>query len=142
MAGLDLNRQELLLTCYWLTVDFLLTDFVCGGCRQYKNPSMEVTPCVYWYKALLSTLSKTRDLSFVCDLHGHSKKFDSFMYGCKNKEVCDDCGLLLFVACLHFMFCLYQSFCSLCIFLYQCVVLPVSTHVTVGSVPSCLCLLM
>lgn len=59
MAGLDLNRQ-------------------------YRKPSKQITPSVYHIKQLLLSFPRHR-VVFLCDLHGHSRKFDSFMYGCKNQ---------------------------------------------------------
>jgi len=52
--------------------------------RQWKRPAKEITPCVYYMKELFRVHGE--NLVFYCDLHGHSRKFDSFFYGCKNKN--------------------------------------------------------
>jgi len=63
MAGLDLNRQ-------------------------YRSPSRRITPSVYYLKKMIKSFSigaKHTRVAFMCDLHGHSRKFDSFIYGCRSK---------------------------------------------------------
>ena len=57
MAGLDLNRQ-------------------------WQKPNKRVTPTIYALKQLLR--NNQERLVCYCDLHGHSRKFESFIYGCKN----------------------------------------------------------
>jgi len=35
---------------------------------------------------MIKKFSTERNLELVLDLHGHSRKFNSFMYGCKDKK--------------------------------------------------------
>ena len=52
--------------------------------RQWQKPSKRVTPTVHALKNLLR--ANQNRVVFYCDLHGHSRKYDSFMYGCKNQS--------------------------------------------------------
>lgn len=51
--------------------------------RQWKEADRWMNPEVY---ALKKLIVKQTDLSFVMDLHGHSKKFNSFIYACKQEN--------------------------------------------------------
>jgi murein tripeptide amidase MpaA len=55
-----------------------------AGCdlnRRWKYPSEMLHPTVYHTKNLISKLSKERPLALYCDLHGHSRRKNVFMYG-------------------------------------------------------------
>lgn len=68
---------------------------VCGnyrcslaGCdlnRVWKETSKVYHPIIYKVKKLIVNLGFKGKLSLFCDFHGHSKKKDSFIYGCNNK---------------------------------------------------------
>jgi len=58
MAGLDLNRQ-------------------------WRYPDRGLTPDIFYFKRALRRY-RGRAV-FFCDLHGHSRKKDAFMYGCRNE---------------------------------------------------------
>lgn len=49
--------------------------------RQWKQTDKWMNPEIY---ALKKLIKKQPSLEFVLDLHGHSKKFNSFIYACKN----------------------------------------------------------
>lgn len=51
--------------------------------RQWLHPNRWLHPEIYAIKKLIATLSR---LEFVLDLHGHSKKFGSFIYACKQED--------------------------------------------------------
>jgi murein tripeptide amidase MpaA len=61
-----------------------------AGCdlnRRWKYPSEILHPTVYHTKKLIMKLSKERPLALYCDLHGHSRRKNVFMYGnCSNDE--------------------------------------------------------
>lgn len=66
-------------------------NYRCGlaGCdlnRNWKSPSKVLHPTVYAVKKLVKAFSKERTVDFICDLHGHSKKKNIFMYGCNIPE--------------------------------------------------------
>lgn len=48
--------------------------------RQWKDTDKLMNPQVF---ALKKLIKKQTGLQFVLDLHGHSKKFNSFIYACK-----------------------------------------------------------
>ena len=52
--------------------------------RQWINPDEEFHPEIYHLKQHLTYLTKDekRQLWIYCDIHGHSKKKNSFFYGC------------------------------------------------------------
>lgn len=50
--------------------------------RQWALPSPTIHPEVRVIKAHMNRFSKERQLLVYCDLHCHSKKVNSFIYGC------------------------------------------------------------
>lgn len=58
LAGYDINRQ-------WLSTD------------KWLNPEVH---------AMKKLILKNPNIEFVLDLHGHSKKFNSFIYACKQEN--------------------------------------------------------
>ena len=60
-----------------------------AGCdlnRQWKSPDSVLHPTIYAAKKMILELQAERDMVFFCDLHGHSKKKDVFIYGCNDNE--------------------------------------------------------
>mmetsp|Transcript_23064 Transcript_23064/g.22456 ORF Transcript_23064/g.22456 Transcript_23064/m.22456 type:complete len:243 (+) Transcript_23064:235-963(+) len=58
-----------------------------AGCdlnRRWKNPSRVLHPTIYHTKRLVKALHAERGCVMYCDLHGHSRKQNVFMYGCNN----------------------------------------------------------
>ena len=49
--------------------------------RRYKAPSKILHPVVYAVKRLVKNFSKEREIALFCDLHGHSRRKNIFMYG-------------------------------------------------------------
>lgn len=59
--------------------------------RRWKNPSADLHPIIHNLKKVIKTTSESHDIDLICDLHGHSRKQNIFMYGCdfqKNPETC------------------------------------------------------
>eukprot|EP00347_Sterkiella_histriomuscorum_P002278 403368770 len=50
--------------------------------RQWILPNKELHPSVFHAKEMLNNLHKERQILMYCDLHCHSKKKNSFIYGC------------------------------------------------------------
>ncbi|CAG9336270.1 unnamed protein product [Blepharisma stoltei] len=50
--------------------------------RRWKTPSKSLQPTVFAAKRLIKCFGKERPLELVCDLHGHSRRKNIFMYGC------------------------------------------------------------
>lgn len=52
--------------------------------RVYKNPIRELYPTIYNLKTMMRRLKQDRSITLYCDLHGHSRKQNVFIYGCEN----------------------------------------------------------
>ena len=50
--------------------------------RQWILPSQNFHPTIYSIKKEIEKISKERPILLYCDLHGHSRKKNSFIYGC------------------------------------------------------------
>ena len=55
--------------------------------RRWKNPSKFLHPTIYYAKSLIkfwhtSSKASPNGIVMTCDLHGHSRKKNIFMYGC------------------------------------------------------------
>jgi hypothetical protein len=50
--------------------------------RRWINPSKVLHPTIYYSKQLLKMLHIEREVALFCDVHGHSRKKNVFMYGC------------------------------------------------------------
>ncbi|KAJ7370497.1 hypothetical protein OS493_032063 [Desmophyllum pertusum] len=50
--------------------------------RTYKDPKKESFPTVWHMKNMLESFKKDHQVIIYCDLHGHSRKPNVFMYGC------------------------------------------------------------
>ena len=53
--------------------------------RIWLDPSQKQHPTIYHMKQLLRNIQQERELFLYCDLHGHSRKKNMFMYGNCNK---------------------------------------------------------
>jgi hypothetical protein len=51
--------------------------------RRWINPSPDLHPTVFATKNMITSLHRTRTLSLYCDFHGHSRKKNIFLYGCR-----------------------------------------------------------
>lgn len=55
--------------------------------RRWKNSSKTLHPENCAVKRLVRAFKKERDVVFYCDLHGHSRRKNIFMYGNNNPEM-------------------------------------------------------
>jgi murein tripeptide amidase MpaA len=58
-----------------------------AGCdlnRRWKHPSKVLHPTVYNSKKLAKQMQVERGVVLFCDMHGHSRKQNIFMYGCES----------------------------------------------------------
>ena len=57
--------------------------------RQWILPNRQLHPEVYHTKALMHKITKVESKSILiyCDIHCHSKKKNSFLYGCRTAAV-------------------------------------------------------
>ena len=61
--------------------------------RRWKTPSSVLHPTIYNLKKLIKAFHKERQLVLYCDLHGHSRKQNVFMYGCNNPKAPEETRL-------------------------------------------------
>ncbi|EGB05157.1 hypothetical protein AURANDRAFT_1129, partial [Aureococcus anophagefferens] len=54
--------------------------------RQWKKPTKALHPTIYHLKSLIRTERAQREVVLFCDLHGHSRKQNIFMYGCDDRR--------------------------------------------------------
>jgi hypothetical protein len=50
--------------------------------RQWVAPNQYLHPTIFYIKRVMSVFSKQRNFLWYCDLHGHSRKKNAFIYGC------------------------------------------------------------
>ena len=50
--------------------------------RRWKKPSKAIHPVESQWKQSAKLFASKRTIELVCDLHGHSRNFGAFMYGC------------------------------------------------------------
>ena len=84
--------QNVMLNFQWQFIPMLNPDGVINGnyrCslagqdlnRRWKNPSKTLHPENSAVKRLIRNFKKDREIVLYCDLHGHSRKKNVFMYG-------------------------------------------------------------
>ena len=54
--------------------------------RCWVDPSPKLHPTIYHAKAMVKQFVQEIEVVLVCDMHGHSRKKNIFMYGCSNKN--------------------------------------------------------
>ena len=54
--------------------------------RNYRHPRRENFPTVWHTKTMLENIQRGAKVMIYCDLHGHSRKQNVFMYGCNLNE--------------------------------------------------------
>ena len=54
--------------------------------RQWKEPIKNLHPTIFAAKKLIKSFAQEREIELVCDLHGHSRRKNIFMYGCNDSE--------------------------------------------------------
>ena len=50
--------------------------------RRWKGPNRALHPTIFALKKAIKALQKERPIELICDLHGHSRRHNIFMYGC------------------------------------------------------------
>ncbi|XP_043445503.1 cytosolic carboxypeptidase 3 isoform X5 [Prionailurus bengalensis] len=56
--------------------------------RNYTSVLKESFPSVWYTRNMIRRLMEKREVILYCDLHGHSRKENIFMYGCDGSERC------------------------------------------------------
>eukprot|EP00127_Corallochytrium_limacisporum_P004702 Clim_evm56s172 gene=Clim_evmTU56s172 len=87
----ELRRRYVIKICPMLNPDGVISgNYRCSLSgkdlnRVWKSPAKNC-PEVIGMKEAIARLSQQRPITLLCDFHGHSRKFDIFVYGCHNKE--------------------------------------------------------
>lgn len=53
--------------------------------RRWDNPSKILHPTIFAAKKMIQVLNETHSVILYCDMHGHTRKKNVFMYGCNEK---------------------------------------------------------
>ncbi|XP_042325501.1 cytosolic carboxypeptidase 3 isoform X2 [Sceloporus undulatus] len=54
--------------------------------RNYKSDLKESFPSVWYTRTMIKRMMEERSVLLYCDLHGHSRKENVFMYGCEKRD--------------------------------------------------------
>ncbi|CAM9748329.1 unnamed protein product, partial [Ectocarpus fasciculatus] len=54
--------------------------------RQWKIPMKQQHPTIFHLKTLMQEQKSFRDIVMYVDIHGHSRKYNVFLYGCDDKK--------------------------------------------------------
>lgn len=54
--------------------------------RCWTDPSPKIHPTIFYAKAMLKQFIEETEVVLVCDMHGHSRKKNIFMYGCTSRS--------------------------------------------------------
>ena len=53
--------------------------------RMWDEPIENICPTIYYTSRMIEKTLESRDIYFFCDFHGHSDKYNFFLYSCKSK---------------------------------------------------------
>lgn len=81
--------------------------------RRWKKPHKIIHPVVYNAKRLIKSFASNFKCELICDLHGHSRKKNIFMYGCNIKDEPHICKLFPYILSkasnvFHFPYCKFN----------------------------------
>ena len=65
--------------------------------RRWKSPSSSLHPTIYQFKRVIKNTASNYEIDLICDLHGHSRKKNIFMYGCNFKRSPQICKLFPYI---------------------------------------------
>jgi murein tripeptide amidase MpaA len=71
-----------------------------AGCdlnRRWKYPSETLHPTIFHTKQLILNMASERTLALFCDIHGHSRRKNAFMYGNTNPDSEESCRVIPFL---------------------------------------------
>ncbi|XP_064366955.1 cytosolic carboxypeptidase 3 isoform X6 [Dromaius novaehollandiae] len=54
--------------------------------RKYKSNLKEFYPSIWYTRNMIKRVMEERDILLYCDLHGHNRKKNVFVYGCERKQ--------------------------------------------------------
>ncbi|XP_068795329.1 cytosolic carboxypeptidase 3 isoform X3 [Struthio camelus] len=54
--------------------------------RKYKSNLKDFYPSIWYTRNMIKRVMEERDILLYCDLHGHNRKKNVFLYGCERKQ--------------------------------------------------------
>jgi hypothetical protein len=82
--------------------------------RRWHKPHKMLHPEIYFSKIMIKSFNLVNTVKMICDLHGHTKKFNVFMYGCcKTPNDLIDSQKNLMAKSIPFMFSTTSKFFSM-----------------------------
>ena len=54
--------------------------------RRWDSPHKLLHPTIYYAKKMIQVLNENHKIELFCDIHGHTRKKNVFMYGCSQKH--------------------------------------------------------
>ena len=54
--------------------------------RMWVECTAEISPTIFYSEQMILKTLDSRDIYFFCDFHGHSNKYNFFLYSCKSKS--------------------------------------------------------
>ncbi|OMJ82159.1 hypothetical protein SteCoe_17237 [Stentor coeruleus] len=65
--------------------------------RRWKNPQLDIHPIIHNFKRIIKNTAINYEIDLICDLHGHSRKNNIFMYGCDFQRSPQTCKLFPYI---------------------------------------------
>ena len=65
--------------------------------RRWRKPQNFIHPTIFYSKKLAKDLFNERKIALYCDLHGHSRRKNTFMYGNTDFKKLDDTRIFPFI---------------------------------------------
>lgn len=65
--------------------------------RRWKSPQAGLHPIIYQFKRVIKNTACNYEIDLICDLHGHSRKKNIFIYGCNYKRAPQICKLFPYI---------------------------------------------
>ena len=79
--------------------------------RRWQDPLKSIHPTIFAAKKMIKSLCKERPVELICDLHGHSRRHNIFMYGCNLLENPKQSRCYPFILSQTSNYFLYKSCC-------------------------------
>ena len=65
--------------------------------RRWKNPHADIHPIIHQFKKVIKSTAESYEIDLICDLHGHSRKQNIFVYGCNYQKSPQTCKLFPYI---------------------------------------------
>ena len=65
--------------------------------RRWKSPVQVLHPVIYNFKRLIKSTASNYNIDLICDMHGHSRKKNIFIYGCNISKSPQTCKIFPYI---------------------------------------------